>query len=130
MVEVYSGICGEHLGRKSRLKNLTTRQDCESFRRKCKPCQVYILMNHKSSTSLSPTTSPCPFFILGMDLAGPLPKSTVHKKFIIVAIDYHTKCVEEKSQARIREIEVIEFFMEFTVSRFEVPHIIVTNNKI
>ncbi|KAL8154533.1 hypothetical protein AgCh_000049 [Apium graveolens] len=54
-----------------------------------------------------------------MDLVGPLPKSTGQKKFIIVAIDYHTKWVEAKPLARIREIDVINFFMEDIVFRLQ-----------
>lgn len=64
----------------------------------------------------------------GIDLVGPLPKGPGQKKFIIVAIDYFTKWVEAKPLARIRETEVIEFFMEFIVFRFGVPGVVVTDN--
>ncbi|WOG87731.1 hypothetical protein DCAR_0206962 [Daucus carota subsp. sativus] len=63
-----------------------------------------------------------------MDLVGPLPKCSGQKQFLIVAIDYFTKWVEAKPLARIREVEVIHFFMESIVFRFGVPRIIVTDN--
>lgn len=64
----------------------------------------------------------------GMDVVGPLPKCTGQKQFIIVAIDYSTKWVEAKALAQIREVEVVQFFMEYIVFRFGVPRIIVTDN--
>lgn len=104
------------------------RKDCEEFTMKCKPCQLYSSMNHKPFTSFTHVSSPCPFFMWGMDLVGPLPKSSGQRKFVIVVIDYHTKSIEAKSLGRIRENDVIKFFMEFIVFRFEVPRIIVTDN--
>lgn len=59
---------------------------------------------------------------------GPFPKSTGQKKIIIVVIDHNTKWVEAKPLARIRETEVIEFFMEHIVFSFGVPRIVVTDN--
>ena len=85
-------------------------------------------MNHRPATSFSASQPPCPFFMWGMDLVGPLPKCSGQKQFLIVAIDYFTKWVEAKPLARIREIEVIHFFMEYIVFRFGVPRIIVTDN--
>lgn len=136
MLEVHSGICGEHLAGKNLALKLmrygifwpTMRKYCEEYTKKCKPCQLYNTMNHKSSTSFSSVTSPSPFFIWGIDLVSPLPKGPGQKKFIIVAICYYTKWVEAKPLARIREIEVIEFFMGFFIFRFDVPWIVVTDN--
>lgn len=135
MIEVHFGICEEHLAGKNLALKLirygifwpTMRKDCEDYTKKCKPCQLYSTMNHKPFNSFSLIASPCPFFMWGIDLVGPLPKSLKQKKFIIVAIDYYTKWVEEKPLPRIREIEVIEFFMEFIIFRFGVQRIVVTD---
>lgn len=43
-------------------------------------------------------------------------------------IDYVTKWTEAKPLLRIREIEVIHFFMEHIVFRFGVPRVVVTDN--
>ncbi|XP_074347503.1 uncharacterized protein LOC141686362 [Apium graveolens] len=104
------------------------RKDCESFTKKCGPCQLYGTIAHRPPTKLTSLTSPCPFYMWGMDFVGQLPKSLGHKKFIIVDIDYHTKWVEAKALARIKEIDVINFFMENIVYRFGVPRIMVKNN--
>ena len=136
MIEIHSGICGNHVaGKNMALKIIrhgvfwpTMRKDCEDFTRKCKPCQLYGAMNHRPSIPLNPTAPPCPFFMWGMDLVGPLPKSTGQRQYIIVAVDYSTKWVEAKALARIREAEVIQFFMEYIVFRFGVPRVVVTDN--
>lgn len=136
LVEVHTSIYEEHLAGKNLVLKImrygffwpTMRQDCEDFTRRCKPCQLYSSVSHRPSTSFSPITSPCPFFMWGIDLVGPLLKSTGQKKFIIIVIDYSTKWVEAKPLARIREAEVIEFFMEHIVFRFGVPRILVTDN--
>ena len=85
-------------------------------------------MNHRPATCFSASQPPCPFFMWGMDLVGPLPKCQGQKQFLIVAIDYFTKWVEAKPLARIREKDVTQFFMEFIVFRFGVPRIVVTDN--
>ncbi|XP_074328012.1 uncharacterized protein LOC141665925 [Apium graveolens] len=46
----------------------------------------------------------------------------------MVAIDYATKWIEEKPLTKIREKEMIEFFMEHVVFRFEIPRILVSDN--
>nr|XP_017239614.1 PREDICTED: uncharacterized protein K02A2.6-like [Daucus carota subsp. sativus] len=136
MTEIHSGICGEHTSGKSMALKLikhrifwpTLRADCEEFTKKCKPCQLYGAMNHRPATGFSASQAPCPFFMWGMDLVGPLPKCPGQKQFLIVAIDYFTKWVEARPLARIREVETIHFFMESIVFRFGVPRIIVTDN--
>jgi hypothetical protein len=71
---------------------------------------------------------PCPFFQWGIDIVGPFPKSKGQAQFIVVAIDYVTKWVEAKPLARIREKEMVEFFMEHIVFRFGIPQVVVTDN--
>ncbi|XP_074363336.1 uncharacterized protein LOC141703798 [Apium graveolens] len=82
--EIYSGICGDHLaGKNVALKIIrhgifwpTICQDCEKYMKQCKPCQLYSSKNHKPSVPFNPTTSPCPFYMWGIDLVGLLPKSS------------------------------------------------------
>ena len=104
------------------------RKDCEEYAKKCEPCQLFGSVNHRPSVAFSPSLTPCPFYMWGMDLVGPLPKCSGQKQFIIVAVDYYTKWVEAKALARIREKEVVQFFMDFIVFRFGVPRVVVTDN--
>ena len=136
MIEVHTGICGDHLGGKNLAQKLlrqgvfwpTMRKDCEDFVKRCHSCQLFGRVNHAPHTDFSPVLSPCPFFMWGIDIMGPFPKGTGQKQFLVVAVDYVTKWVEAKPLARICEKEMIEFFMEFIVFRFGVPRIVVTDN--
>ena len=49
---------------------------------------------------------------------GSFPKGTGQKQFLVMAVDYVTKWVEARPLARIREKEMIEFFMELIIFRF------------
>lgn len=104
------------------------RKDCETYVKKYVSCQLYASVSHPPTQSMSPILSPCPFFQWGIDIVGPLPKTKGQLQYIVVAVDYMTKWVEAKPLARIREKEVIEFFMKFVVFRFGVPRTVVTDN--
>lgn len=136
MVEVHTGICGDHLGAKNLAFKIirqgifwpTMRKDCEEFVQRCRSCQVHGKGNHRPTTDMIPVLSPCPFFQWGIDIVGQFPKSKGQAKFIIVAVDYATKWVEAKLVAKIREKETVEFLMESIIFRFGIPRIIVTDN--
>lgn len=59
---------------------------------------------------------------------GPFSKSKGQAQYIIMAVDYATKWIEAKPLAEIREKEMVEFFIEFSVFHFGVPKIIITDN--
>ncbi|KAK1377987.1 Rve domain-containing protein [Heracleum sosnowskyi] len=97
------------------------RKDCEAYVKSCESCQLYGPVSHAPSQAMTPILCPCPFFQWGIDIVGPLPRVRSQFQYLIVAIDYATKWVEAKPLARIREKEMIEFFMEFIVFRFGIP---------
>ncbi|XP_074347099.1 uncharacterized protein LOC141685922 [Apium graveolens] len=108
ILEVHTGICGEHIGGKNLALKIMRhgmywpilRKDCEGYVRKFQ----------------------------GVDIVGPFPKSRGQCQYIVVAVDYATKWVEAKPLSKIREKEMIEFFMEYVVFRFGVPRISVSDN--
>nr|GEU35206.1 gypsy retrotransposon integrase-like protein 1 [Tanacetum cinerariifolium] len=59
-----------------------------------------------------------PFYQWGMDILGPLPQASQKLKFVIVAIDYFTKCIEAKPLARITGKDVKKFIWDNIVRRF------------
>ncbi|XP_074346576.1 uncharacterized protein LOC141685369 [Apium graveolens] len=83
MVEVHTGICGDHLGGKNLALKIvrqglfwpTMRSDCENCVRKCKSCQLYGWVSHQPSVKMILFINPCPFFHWGIDIVGPFPKS-------------------------------------------------------
>ncbi|XP_074377476.1 uncharacterized protein LOC141718998 [Apium graveolens] len=66
--------------------------------------------------------------VIRQDIVGPFPKSKKQCQYIVVAVDYATKWVEAKPLSKIREKEMIEFFMEYIVFRFGIPRILVFDN--
>lgn len=63
-----------------------------------------------------------------MDIRGPFHIATAQRKFLIVAIDYFTKCVEAKPLAMITTKQVAQFLYENVMCRFGIPRILVTDN--
>ncbi|XP_074377708.1 uncharacterized protein LOC141719230 [Apium graveolens] len=98
MVEVHTGICGDHLGGKNLALKIvrqglfwpTMRSDYENFVRKCKSCQLYGSVSHQPSVEMI--------------------------------------MVEARPLAKIREKEKIEFLMEYIMFRFGIPRVVVTDN--
>ncbi|XP_074327672.1 uncharacterized protein LOC141665582 [Apium graveolens] len=110
MIEVHTGICGDHLGGKNLALKIvrqglfwpTIRSDCENFVRNW-----------------------------GIDTVAPFPKSKNQAQYIVVAVDYATKWIEARPLEKIREKEMIEFLTEYIMFRFGVPRIIVeVSNRI
>lgn len=58
----------------------------------------------------------------------PFPKGPNQKKFILVAIDYFSKCVEAELLAWIIEEAVLRFLWKYIVCRYRIPHKLVSNN--
>lgn len=83
IIEVHSGICGDHLGGKNLAFKImrqglfwpTMRRDCEDYVKKCRSCQVHGQVSHRPTTSMIPILNPCPFFQWGIDIVGPFTKS-------------------------------------------------------
>lgn len=58
----------------------------------------------------------CPFAQWGIDLVGTLPRSTEHRKWIIVAIDYFSKAL-----GLTTKLQVIKFLKARIISRYRIP---------
>lgn len=54
-------------------------------------------------------TSFCPFDQWGMDIVGPFPVGPNQRKFLLVTVDYFSKCVEAEALVTITEEAVIKF---------------------
>ena len=63
-----------------------------------------------------------------MDIVGPFPKAVGNKRFLVVSTDYFTKWVEAKPLANIRDVDVKRFVWKNIVTRFEIPHSLISNN--
>ena len=103
-------------------------KDASELVQRCDKCQKYARLIHKPSNIQHPIGSPWPFAVWGMDILGPFPTSTTHKKFLIVAIDHFTKWVEVEAVPTITEARIQHFFWKEVICRFGLPHTLIINN--
>ena len=63
-----------------------------------------------------------------MDIIGHFPKALGNKKYLLVGTDYFTKWVEVEPLANIRDIDVKRFIWKNILTRFRVPHTLISDN--
>jgi transposase InsO family protein len=68
-----------------------------------------------------------PFAVWGLDLVGPLKKTTRGFTHLLVAIDKFSKWIEARPFTSIRSKQVVLFFTNI-IPRFGVPNCIITDN--
>ncbi|XP_065617155.1 uncharacterized protein LOC136062243 [Quercus suber] len=59
---------------------------------------------------------------------SPFPKAAGNKKYLLVGTDYFTKWVEAEPLANIRDVDVQRFVWKNIITRFGVPHILISDN--
>ena len=60
---------------------------------------------------------------------GPLSLATGQRKFMLVAIGYFTKWAEAEAYAQVTTTHLVQFVQRNIVSKFGVPHSLVSANK-
>nr|KYP66463.1 Pol polyprotein [Cajanus cajan] len=63
-----------------------------------------------------------------MDILGPFPPAKGQVKFLIVVVDHFTKWIEAEAAATITANNVQKFFWKNVVTRFGIPHALITDN--
>ena len=63
-----------------------------------------------------------------MDIVSPFPKIAGNKKYLLVDTDYFTKWVETEPLANIRDVDVKKFVWKNIVTRFGIPHSLISDN--
>ncbi|XP_027338376.1 uncharacterized protein LOC113852348 [Abrus precatorius] len=136
MREIHEGICGTHSGgRTMAVKVLragyywpTITQDCQLFVKICIPYQQHGPHLRQHADTLRHISAPWPFAIWGMDLLGPFPLAKGQCKFLLVAVDYFTKWIEAEPLASITAHNVQKFTWKNIITRFGLPHALITDN--
>lgn len=106
----------------------TMLKNASIFVQVCKPCQNYAPHINRPPVEFVSIPGAWPFAQWGIDLAGPVPRSTGQHKWIIVAIDYFSKSVEAKAFASITEFQVMKFLKSQVISQYGIPHVLLRNN--
>ena len=83
---------------------------------------------HQPGGFLNPLSNPWPFAQWGLDIVGPFPKVARNKKYLLVGTDYFTKWVEVEPLANIRDVDVKKFLWKNIVTRFGIPHTLISDN--
>ena len=103
-------------------------KEAQEFVKKCVQCQGFAPNIHQLGGTLNPLSSPWPFVQWGLDILGPFPKTAENKKFLLVDTDYFTKWVEAESLANIRDVDAKKFVWKNIVTRFGIPHTLISDN--
>ena len=134
--EMHEGICGSHTGCRSLAHRAITQgywwpnmqREALEYVRKCDQCQRYAPSIHQPGGILNPLSSPWPFAQLGLDIVRPFPKAVGNKKYFLVGTDYFTKWVKAEPLANIRDVDAKRFVWKNIVTRFDIPHVLISNN--
>ena len=134
--ELHEGICGSHTEGRSLSHRAITQgywwlgmqKKAQEYVKKCDQCQRFALNIHQPGRVLNSLSSPCSFAQWGLDIVGPFPKAIRNKRYLLVDIDYFTKWVETKSLTNIRDVDAKKFIWKNVVTRFGVPHTLISDN--
>ena len=61
---------------------------------------------------------------------GPFPKVVGNKKYLLVGTDYFTKWIETEPLANIKDVDAKRFVWKIIVTRFGVPHVLISDNDL
>ena len=134
--ELYKGICGSHTGGRSLAHRAITQgywwpnmqREALEYVKKCDQCQRFAPGIHQPGRILNPISSPWPFTQWGLDIVEPFPKIVGNKKYLLVDINYFTKWVEAEPLTNIRDVDAKRFVWKNIVTRFGVPHVLISDN--
>jgi hypothetical protein len=87
-------------------------QSCDACQRRGRP---------KTKNELHPIPVDSPFYRIGIDFVGPLPRTSRGNKYIIVAMDYLTKWPEAKAVKDNTAKSVVKFLYEDIICRHGCP---------
>ncbi|KAL6505259.1 hypothetical protein OROGR_025076 [Orobanche gracilis] len=134
--EAHSGICGAHQSGPKlhfRIKRMgyywpTMVKDCMDYAQKCQACQFHANLIHQPPEPLHPTIASWPFDAWGLDVVGPLTKSSGGHLYILAATDYFSKWAEIIPLREVKKENVADFIRINIIYRYGVPRYIITDN--
>ncbi|WZZ88767.1 hypothetical protein YC2023_117346 [Brassica napus] len=136
LVELHEGDCGSHSSGRSLVLRArkagyywpTMAADADRQAKHFDQCQRHALVSKLPSENFKSISSPWPFRNWGMDIAGKFPIAPGQKVFLLIVTDYFSKWVEAEALSRITDLQIRKFLWTNVITRFGVPHEIVTDN--
>ena len=107
----------------------TMGQDSMECAKKCEACQYHVNFIYQPPEPLHPTVVSWPFDAWGLDVIGPLPKSSSGHLYILVVTDYFSKWVKVVPFREMKKEMVANFIRTHLIYRYGVPRYIITDNR-
>jgi hypothetical protein len=134
--DFHIGACGGHLSRLATTQNIiragyfwmTLIKDCIESVKKCHPCQIFSQKMRVHPTPMFPIITIGPFTKWGIDYTTCNPPSSRWHRYIIVVVDYFTKCVEAMPMFKDDGETVALFLFNQIIARFGILRNIFTNH--
>ncbi|KAL0462150.1 UNVERIFIED_CONTAM: hypothetical protein Slati_0102600 [Sesamum latifolium] len=117
MEEAHSGVCGAHQSGPKlhfRIKRMgyywpTMVKDCIDYAKRCQACQFHANLIHQPPEPLHPTVASWPFDAWGLDVVGPMTKSSGGHLYILAATDYFSKWAEAVPLKEVKKENIVDF---------------------
>ncbi|KAL0421228.1 UNVERIFIED_CONTAM: hypothetical protein Slati_3145700 [Sesamum latifolium] len=129
MEEAHSGVCGAHQSGPKlhfHIKRMgyywpTMVKDCINYAQSCQACQFHANFIHQPPEPLHPIVASWPFDAWGLDVVGPLTKSSAGHLYILAVTDYFSKWAEAVSLKEVKKENVADFIRINIIYRYESP---------
>lgn len=96
----------------------------------CVKCQIIKHDNQKPAGKLQQTTTTHPNQMLGVDIMGPLPRSTNQNEYLLVFVDYYSRWVELFPMRKSTAQNVASIFRKEILTRWGVPDFILSDRGV
>ncbi|KAL0416598.1 UNVERIFIED_CONTAM: hypothetical protein Slati_3491700 [Sesamum latifolium] len=103
-------------------------KDCIDYAKRCQACQFHANLIHQPPEPLHPTIASWPFDAWGLDVVGPMTKSSGGHLYILAATDYFSKWAEAVPLKEVKKENVVDFIRTNIIYRYGVPRYIITDN--
>ena len=136
LLEIHEGTCGHHASSQVIVSKAfraglywpTAMKNAEDIMRRCIACQKFASRPHALASELKTIPLSWPFATWGLDMVGPLKKSSKGgRTHLLVAVDKITKWIEAVPITSSTALTAVNFIKSI-IFRFGVPHNIITDN--
>ena len=136
LLEIHKGICGHHASSRALVSKAfragfywpTAMRNAEDIVRRYIACQKFASRPHAPASELKIIPLSWPFATWGLDMVGPLKKSSKGgRTHLLVAVDKFTKWIEVVPITSSTALMAVNFIKSI-IFRFGVPHNIITDN--
>ncbi|CAF1356211.1 unnamed protein product [Didymodactylos carnosus] len=104
------------------------RRDVENYIHSCDTCQRFKARTQKLAGKMISNVVHEPWYTIGIDITGPLPRIKRGNEYILVVVDYFTKWVELFPLQNTRSISIAQTLHDEVICRFGCPVRIISDN--